>query len=65
MSKKWWKCAIIRAVKTFSQTALATIGTSVLLADVNWFAVLSASTMAFIFSLLTSLAGLPEVDSIE
>lgn len=62
MSKKWWKCAGIRAVKTLAQTAVATIGTSVLLADVDWVAVVSASILAGILSLLTSLAGLPEME---
>ena len=62
MSKKWLKCAGIRALKTIAQTAVATIGTSVVLSDVNWIAVVSASVLAGILSLLTSLAGLPEVD---
>lgn len=62
MSKKWWKCAGIRALKTVCQTAIATIGTSVVMSDVNWLAVLSASILSGILSLLTSLAGLPEVD---
>ena len=60
MSMKWWKCAGIRALKTVAQTAIATIGTSVVLSDVNWLAVLSASVLAGVLSLLTSLAGLPE-----
>ena len=62
MSVKWWKAAGIRALKTLCQTAVATIGTSVVLQDVNWIAVVSASALAAVLSLLTSLAGLPEVD---
>lgn len=63
MNKKWWKAAGIRAVKTVAQTAVATIGTSVALAEVNWVLVASASALAGILSLLTSVAGLPEVDA--
>ncbi len=62
LSKKWFKAAGIRAIKTVAQTAIATIGTSAVLADVNWKIVLSASVLAGILSLLTSLAGLPEVE---
>lgn len=62
MSKKWWKCAGIRALKTVCQTAIATIGTSAVMSDVDWIAVVSASVLAGILSLLTSLAGLPEVN---
>lgn len=61
-SAKWWKCAGVRALKTFCQTAIATIGTSAVLSDVNWYVVGSASLLAGILSLLTSLAGLPEVE---
>ena len=62
MSKKWWKAAGIRALKTVCQTAIATIGTSALISEVNWFIVASASALAGVLSLLTSLAGLPEVE---
>lgn len=61
MSGKWFKAAGIRALKTVAQTAVATIGTSVLLSEVSWVAVASASCLAGVLSLLTSLAGLPEV----
>lgn len=61
-TKEWWKAAGIRAIKTVAQTAIATIGTSAVMSQVNWIAVLSASCLAGILSLLTSLAGLPEVN---
>lgn len=61
MSKQWWKAAGIRALKTVAQTAVATIGTSAVISEVNWIMVASASVLAGILSLLTSLAGLPEV----
>ena len=60
-TKKWFKASIVRAVKTMAQTAVATIGTSVMLGDVNWVMVGSASALAGILSILTSVAGIPEV----
>ncbi len=60
-SKEWWKAAGIRAIKTVAQTAVATIGTTALISEVNWVVVLSASLLAGVLSLLTSIAGLPEV----
>lgn len=60
--KEWVKKAGIRAIKTMAQTAVATIGTSVAMGDVNWVLVGSASLLSGILSLLTSVAGLPEVD---
>lgn len=60
--KEWIKKAGIRAIKTMAQTAVATIGTSVAMGDVNWALVFSASLLAGILSLLTSIAGIPEVD---
>lgn len=63
MSKKWLKAAGIRAVKTMAQTAIGTIGSAVILSEVNWPVVLSASITAGIVSVLTSIVlGLPEVD---
>ena len=60
-SKTWWAAAGIRALRTVAQTALATIGTTALIEEVNWIAVASASVLAGILSLLTSLGGLPEL----
>lgn len=62
MNMKWWKAAGIRSLKTFCQTAIATIGTSAVLSEINWVTVGSASVVAALLSLLTSVAGLPEVD---
>ena len=60
--KAWIKAAGVRAIKTVAQTAAATIGTSAAMGDVNWKLVLSSSVLAGILSLLTSVAGLPEVE---
>ena len=61
MTKQWWKAAGIRAIKTVAQTAVATIGMSALITDVNWIVVGSSALLAGVISLLTSVAGLPEV----
>ena len=58
--KIWWRAALIRALKTLAQTAVATLGTAAVLSEVNWPVLLSASVLAALLSLLTSLAGLPE-----
>jgi len=61
MGKTWWKAAGVRAIRTVAQTAVATIGTSAVISAVDWKVVVSASLLAGLLSILTSLAGLPEV----
>lgn len=63
--KTWAKAAGIRAIKTVAQTAVATIGSSAVLGDVNWLMVVSASVLAGVLSVLTSVAGLPETKDTE
>ena len=66
MTKTFWKAALIRAVRTLCQTAIATIGTTALLQDVDWLLVASSAGLAALLSVLNSIAtGLPEVDKIE
>lgn len=60
--KRWLKAAGVRAVKTVAQTFVATVGTSTVMGDVNWPMVVSASLLAGILSIATSIAGIPEVD---
>ena len=64
-TKLWLKCAGVRAIKTVAQTAVATIGTSAVIGDVNWVVVASASALAGVLSILTSVAGLPELKEDE
>ena len=64
-TKQWAKATTVRAIKTVAQTAIATIGVSAVMSDVNWIAVGSASLLAGILSVLTSVAGLPEVTESE
>ena len=66
MTKEFWKAALIRAIKTVCQTAVATIGTAVVITDVNWLYVVSASALAGVLSILTSIStGLPKEDGDE
>lgn len=65
MTKKWWKAAGVRALRTFAQAAIAAIGTTALITDVNWLVVGSTALLSAVLSLLTSLAGLPEVKEYE
>lgn len=61
-TKNWIKAALVRAVKTIAQTAVATIGTATVFSEVNWVMIVSASLLAGLLSILTSIAGLPEVE---
>jgi len=63
MNKNWWKAAGIRSLRTFAQTAIATIGTTAVIEQVNWAVVSSASVLAALLSLLTSIASLPEINT--
>lgn len=63
LTKEWFIAAGVRALRTVCQTAIATIGTSVVMSEVNWVAVASSSALAGILSMLTSLSGLPEVET--
>ena len=65
VNKAWLKAAGIRAIKTVAQTAVATIGTAVVINQVNWLMVVSASALAGVLSILTSVAGIPEVETKE
>ena len=62
MSKNWWKAAGVRAVKTVAQAAVAAIGTTAMVSEMDWLVVGSTALMAGVLSLLTSVAGVPEVD---
>lgn len=64
-TKEWLKAAAIRAIKTVAQTAVATIGTAAVIGEVDWLMVGSAALLSGVLSLLTSIAGLPEVDSVN
>lgn len=63
--KSWLKAAVIRAIRTIAQTAIATIGSASVLGDVNWVMVASASVLSGVLSILMSIAGLPEVQEVE
>ena len=65
MTKLWFKAAGIRAIKTVAQTAIATIGVTAVVTEVNWLVVLTTSGLAGIISILTSIKGLPEVEGVD
>lgn len=60
-SKQWWKASLTRCIRTVAQTAVAMIGTATVFSEVNWLMILSGSLLAGLLSILTSIAGLPEV----
>ena len=62
-TKNWLKAALVRAIKTIAQTAVAMIGTATVFSEVNWLMILSGSLLAGLLSILTSVAGLPEVEA--
>lgn len=62
LNKKWWAASLVRMLKTIAQTAVATIGTAAIISEVDWRLIASASVLAGILSLLTSIAGLPELE---
>ena len=62
LNKKWWEASLIRCIRTIAQTAVSLITVGELLTDINWITIASVSVVAGIYSLLTSIAGLPEVD---
>lgn len=64
-TKLWIKAAFIRALKTMAQTAIATMGTSAVLSEINWKVAISSTVLAGVLSLLTSIKGLPEVKTVE
>lgn len=61
-NKKWWAAAGVRAIKTMAQTAVATIGASTMITEINWAVVVSATVVSGLLSMLTSIAGLPEIE---
>ena len=65
INKNWWAASVTRCLKTVAQTAVATIGTTAVMSEVDWVMVASASVLAGLLSILTSVAGLPEVKEIQ
>jgi ABC-type multidrug transport system permease subunit len=64
-NKQWWKAAMVRAIKTFAQTAASLITVGSLMSEISWSVVFSSATVALVYSLLTSLAGIPEISEEE